>query len=408
MNDSCRASFRPFPLALLLPLLFLPADAACAQVTAVQARPDSTLEWAAQAKAGFQAQVGDTVTERNSLPYDRVGLIAQRLLGRLPGRDLLRAREIQPALDSLGLETEVAVDAGSPGFALVLVRNPWRRASQAVGYLCWYRASDLRVQGTVFGGGHLPDMRVWWSGRPDMPYEWGVVDQTRPGLLRFTLLGLHPDGLGWQIRHSEEDHPLLSEPGVTAWTDINRDGLPELVSWTNTPGDSLFTECADCPKLVTERTFAEGPLGFERMDERLLPTPYSTLVYFVRMLIDGRTTQAGRLLRDPARVKEAIAEGWNRRVVHAPWLVERGEPGQPWPRRLGLRFQGPNGIRRYDFVFAMKDDHWIIEDWFVPHTQQRSYPSVIVPPSGSAPKPAPAKKSTPAPAKKPATTGTPK
>jgi hypothetical protein len=156
-----------------------------------------------------------------------------------------------------------------------------------------------------------------------------------------------------------------------------------LISWTESPTDSLFVPCASCPRLITERTFLEGRDIFEMNDERLLPTPYATLVFFVRLLIDGKLDQAEKLVRDPARVREAVAQGWNQRTVRSPWKVEFGEQGEAWPRRLEVRFQGPQGVKRYGVVFGRRDGRWVIENWFEPRAIKTSYPSVTIPPAKS-------------------------
>ena len=368
-------------LLLLLPLLAV-SPARAQRVVYVSGEPpeaDSVTVWTEQAKAGFRAATGDSATGGNYLAYENVGLIGRRLLRARGGPRLVLARAIQPALDSLGFETTVATDLESPGFALLVVRNAERRTAEAVGFLYWYRVDDLRMQAVVLRGGHRPRMRVWRTSRREYPYEWGIVEETRAGLLRFMMLRLSPGGTVWGIQQDEERYPLLGEPGDVQWPDLNADGQPELVSWTRGPTDSLFTECPDCPRLITERTFVEGRDGFDLLEERLLPTPYATLVYFVRLLVDGKLTQAQRLVRDPARVREAVAQGWNRRVVRTPWFVEQGEEGEAWPRRLGLRFQGPNGVKRYGIVFGQREGHWIIENWFEPRMAQRRFPSVTLP-----------------------------
>jgi len=342
---------------------------------------DSVSTWAVQAKAGFQSNLGDSAGGENYRPYEKVGLIGRRLLRSLGRKDLQEARVIKPALDSLGFVTEVATDPALPTFALLMVRNPSHYTADAVGFLYWYKGDDLRIQGVVFKGGYHPRMRVWRTVRPEYPFEWGILDETRAGLLRFTLLRLSPGGTVWGIQQDEEDFPLLGEPGEVAWLDLNQDGPPEFVSWTRGATDSLFTECASCPKLLTERTFIEGGEGFESQDERLLPTPYATLVYFVRLLIDGKLAQAEKLVRDPARVREAVAQGWDKRVVRKPWFVEYGENGQAWPRRLALRFEGPNGVKRYGVIFARREGRWIIDNWFEPREINRRYPSVTMPPA---------------------------
>ena len=393
---------RPAALALLLSLVLAPVLRAqtvvhvpvTREASPIASPPDadSVSTWSAQAKAGFQSNPGDSAGGENYRPYEKVGLIGRRLLRSLGRKDLLQAHAIQPALDSLGFVTEVATDPASPRFVLLMVRNPGRYTADAVGFLYWYREDDLRIQGVVFKGGYHPRMRVWRTGRPEYPFEWGILDETRARLLRFTLLRLSPGGTVWGIQQDEEDFPLLGEPGEVAWLDLNQDGPPEFVSWTRGVTDSLFTECPDCPKLLTERTFIEGGEGFDVQDERLLPTPYATLVYFVRLLIDGKLAQAEKLVRDPARVREAVAQGWNQRVVRKPWFVEYGESGQAWPRRLALRFEGPNGVKRYGVIFARREGRWIIDNWFEPREVNRRYPSATMPPATPATK-SPAAKS---------------
>ena len=401
----------PRPAALAALALIVLAPAARAQSTvqvppiaepprAVAVESDSTAAWAARARAAFRSNPGDSAGGENYRPYEAVGLIARRLLRALPHRDLLQAHGIQSALDSLGFVTEIATDPGSPTFALLMVRNPARYTADAVGFLFWYKGEDLRIQGAVFKGGYHPRIRVWRTGKTEYPYEWGVLDETRAGMLRLTLLRLSPAGSVWGIQQDEESAPLLGEAGEAAWLDLNQDGYPEFATWTHGATDSLFTECPDCPRLLTERIYVEDPEGFQLQDERLLPTPYATLVYFVRLLIDGKLVQAEKLVRDPARVREAVAEGWNQRVIRKPWFVEYGESGETWPRRLALRFQGPHGVKRYGVIFAKSEGRWIIENWFEPQGVSRHYPSVTIPPAGTTP-PAPKGTGTRPPAPKP-------
>jgi hypothetical protein len=118
-------------------------------------------------------------------------------------------------------------------------------------------------------------------------------------------------------------------------------------------------------------------------------------------------------VRDPAKVREAVAQGWNQRRVRKAWSVENGESGERWPRRLALRFEGPQGVKRYTMVFAKRDGRWIIDNWFEPREITRHYPSVTLPPATPAKPPAakspavkpPAAKPTPKP---PAAASTPK
>ncbi len=357
-------------IALLLGLLAAATAAAPARAQGV--RPwtppaaDSLIAWSAEAKARFHQNLGDSAGGSNYRAYELVGLMGRRLLRSLGRENLVQAPAVKPVLDSLGVVTEVAVDPAAPSFVLLMVRNPYRHTADAVGFLCWYRGDDFRIQGAVFKGGHRPKIRVWWSGNPQYPYEWGVVDETRAGTQRLTLFWLSPSGGWWDLAQDEDRLPVLGEPGEAVWADLNSDGRPELVSWTRGKTDSLFIECSGCPRLLTERVFTEGRAGFELHDQRLLPSPYATLVYFVRLLLDRNLTAAGKLLRDPAKVDDALALGWGAKKGKGVWTVEYGESGQPWPRWLEVRFDGPQGVKRYVIHFGMREGHWVIEDWIEP------------------------------------------
>ncbi len=392
MRDPRPVNARPSRTPLLVPLLVLalltglPAGARAQRVVWVGGEPEAdTLRlWTAQALAGFRGDPGDSVGGANYAACEKVGLIGRRLLRAQGRRDLLLAPAIRPALDSLGFVTEVATDPASPTFALLMVRDPARPLAEAVGFLYWFREGDLRMQGVLFRGGHRPRLRVWWTGRAEHPYECGVLDETRARAQRFTLLRLAPDGASWVVQQDEDRYPTLGTAGEAQWVDLNGDQRPELVAWSPAVTDSLFAECAACPRLVTERTFIEGRDVFELQDERLLPTPYATLVLFVRLLLDGQTAPAEKLVRDPARVRDALAQGWGERVVRTPWQVEFGEKDTAWPRRLELRFAGPQGVKRYGIVFGRRDGRWIIENWFEPRAIERRFPSVTIPPAAPA------------------------
>jgi hypothetical protein len=335
--------------------------------------------WVSDAKAGFQSNQGDSATGENYRAYEDVGLIARRLIRNAGRGTALSAVAIKAHLDSLGLANDVAVDLTLPGFALLVVRNPRRYTAEGVGFLYWNRGGDLRMQAVILRGPYHPRTRVWVTGKPEYPYEWAILSETHDARLQLLLLRLSPGGTQWGIEQDEEGSALMGDPGEAQFADVNHDGNPEIVSWTRSATDSLFRECSDCPRLLTERVYVESQVGFELEDERLLPTPYATLVYFVRLLIDGKLAQAERLVRDPAKVKAAVAQGWNRRVVKHPWTIEYGEEGQTWPRRLEARFEGPLGVKRYGFVFAKREGHWIIDDWFEPRAVTGRVPPVATP-----------------------------
>src|SRR6266581_3072124 len=329
---------------------------------------DSLAAWATEARGRFHSNAGDSVGGANYRAYELVGQMSRRLLRSLGPGGLLQAHGVKPQLDSLGLDADVVVDPTESAFALVMVRNPYRFSAQSVGFLYWwYRGEDLRMQGAVFRGAMEPVMRVWWTGRPERPYEWAVVEHGRGnGPAHFTLFRLSPSGSFWVIGQSEEDSPLLGEPGEAVFADLNHDGEPELIQWAIPRTDSLFIPFSFCPRPPTEKTFVERGEGFVLEDSRVVPSPYAALVTFVRLLIDNRRVEAEKLVRDPAMVTQALAAGWGARRRAGTWQVEYGEEGARWPRWLEVRFDGPQGVKRYVVRFGQRDTRWIIQQWVEP------------------------------------------
>ena len=366
--------------ALLMGLLFGWCAAPCISAAAAQGAPpgtapssDSLAAWAADARARFQSNAGDSVGGANFRAYEIVGQLSRRLLRPLGPQGLASAPGLKPKLDSLGLDADIAVYRSQPGFALVMVRNPFRFSADAIGFLLWwYRQEDLRMQGAVFRGGSDPASRVWWTGRPGRPYEWAVVDHERGnGIARFTLFGLDPGGTSWGVVQSDELAPILGDPGEALFADLDHDGLPELLHWEIPTTDSLFVPCSDCPRLTIEKTFVERAEGFTLHDSRVFPSPFATFVTFVRLLLDDRRVEAAKLVADPAQVTQALAAGWGVSRKPDTWRVEYGEPGERWPRWLEMRFAGPQGVKRYIVHFGLREGRWIIQQWAEPQPAQR-------------------------------------
>jgi hypothetical protein len=353
--------------AALAALALLAAPARAQTVTPWVPPGDSLRAWALEARARFQSNTGDTVGGENYRAYERVGLMARRLLRSLGPANMLQAPAIGPVLDSLGLETSVTIDPAHPAFALVMVRNPFRWTARAVGFLFWSKGDDFRIQGAEFRGGVDPAMRAWWTGKPDRPYEWAVIERERGGgPVRFTLFRLSPGGGFWNLAQDSDRSSIMGAPGEAVFTDINHDGVPEVVHWTLANTDSLFLPCSDCPRLTTEDTYVERQEGFVLEDSRLLPSGYAAFVLFVRLLLDKDRVAAGRLLRTPGDVTKAVAEGWSVTRKPGAWRIEYAEPGEAWPRWIEARFDGPQGARRYLIRFGERAGRWIIENWVEP------------------------------------------
>jgi len=135
------------------------------------------------------------------------------------------------------------------------------------------------------------------------------------------------------------------------------------VSWTNATQDSTFLVCEQCPRLVTERTWAERPEGFELVESRLVPSGFANFVAFTRYLREGNRAAASRLVADPAGVDEAIALGWNRVIGKGAWRVTSVEQNETWPHWIVVRHgRGPEA-KSWVVNFLLRDGRWIIRDW---------------------------------------------
>jgi len=329
---------------------------------------DSLQRWASEAKVRFQSNQGDSVGGSNFRAYDLVSMMGRRLIRSLGPSGLLQAPAIGMVLDSLGLDVDVTIDPRFPEFVLLMVRNPYQLTARALGFIYWYQDNDLRMQGAMFFGARRPAMRVWWTGYRDEPYSLGVIDHEREtnGRIRMTLFRMDNRGLNWSIVQAPDQGPDLTGAGEAAWVDINADDRPELVAWIKGENDTLFDACLDCPGIIHEEIYGEFHAGFRLQDMRILPTPYSTFTLFVRLLAEGNRTAAARLLQDPTRLDEAIADGWGLRRQAKAWKLEYTEE-QRWPSCLEFLHRGPNGDRRYVVHFELKEGRWIIRDWVTPH-----------------------------------------
>ena len=331
---------------------------------------DSLQQWASDAKVAFRENKGDSVGGPNFRAYNLVGNMGRRLVRSLGHTGLPQSHAVSVMLDSLGLDTDVAIDPQFPDFVLLMVRNPYRLTARSLGFLYWYQGDDLRMQGVMFFGGMRPVMRVWWTGYTDQPYSLGVLDHEREtaGRTRLTLFRMDQRGLAWYIVQTPDQGPDLTGAGNAAFVDINADDRPELVAWIKGENDSLFETCLDCPGLIHEQTYTEYRAGFDLSDVRLLPTPFSTFTFFIRLLADNNRTAAARLLKDPAKISEAIADGWGSRRRARAWKLEYTEE-ERWPTWLEFLHHGPNGDKHYVVHFELKEGRWIIRDWVIPHRQ---------------------------------------
>jgi hypothetical protein len=353
--------------ALLVSMLAILVPAAAqSQVLKPWVPPDldSLRTWAADARTSFQNAKGDSATGPNYHAYDVVGRMGRKLLRSLGRANLIQAPAIKTVLDSLGLETDIRVDPLIPQFALIMVRNPYRRSAHSVGYLYWYLENDLRIQGVSFVGGASPDMRVWWTGRENAPYAWGIVERQRAqSRYHLTVLSLTPNGQYWHISEYDPNGIDLGAGASVSWADLNNDQQPELVAYVPAEFDSMVITCEACPRPVNELTYVESARGFQLLDVRLVPSPVTTFTLFARLMAQGDRAGASRLLKDPAKIEEAVSLGWTQKAKR-PWSVLYVEPNTAWPAWLMVRHEAIPG-RAHDWKMSMEPvrGRWVIASW---------------------------------------------
>jgi hypothetical protein len=362
---------RRAPGALLAAVLLATFVTACAGPAHAQVtKPwvpagDSLLSQATTARMRFKRQQGDSIGGDNYLPFNDTGQLARKLLRSLGREHVLQAPAIEATLDSLGLDTEVAVDPSLPGFVLLLVRNPFRTSSDAVGFLMWYLRDDLRMQGVSFPPARDARLRAWFTGRKEMPYEACVLYEAKGTSLRpgMKLFRMSADGKYWNMIQYEGRGPEFGSRSTLSFADVNNDGRPELLSFHPVDPDSVFVLRSEVPPIVNEFIYTERPEGFVLHDARTVPGPVETLRLFTTLLRAGETERASRLLLDPKRIDEAVANGWPGLTARGAWSVEYGEPNQAWPEWLEVRTADPAGHRRWIFHFYIQDGRWVIRDW---------------------------------------------
>jgi len=259
----------------------------------------------------------------------------------------------------------VVNDPDLPSIVLVMVHNPFRRTQQAVGYLLWYRGTDLRMQGASFPPCTRPRIKSWWSGRPTSPYATAIVYETRDAVpqMGFKYLTLSGDGFYWNLVQYEGNGPVLGPAGDVAFADLNDDGRPEIVAYSPAPPDSMLTTALPVRPILREAIFTERGRGFVVYDARVVPGPLATLDLFLHWLHENQLDNARHLLVNPKTVDQAVQQGWGNLKSPRNFLVDQQEEDEPWPDWVSARVQTKSSTQRWVFHFALQDGHWLIKDW---------------------------------------------
>jgi hypothetical protein len=375
--------FARLPRAATLSLFVMLACAAwtpaSAQIIKTWApQGDSLTPMASSARIRFQRQQGDSLAGDNYEAFEIVGGLGRKLFAALGKAHLSQAHAVQATLDSLGLDVEVATDPATPHIVFMLVRNPFRRSSDAVGFLYWLRGDQMHMQGASFPPGHGPVLRAWWTGRQDSPYEAAVLfnNAHADDNLALDLFRMDPKGYYWSLVQYAGHGPEFGRGARATFADANVDGQPEIVAYQPAETDSFFTLVSGVPPIVQELTFTERPEGFVLHDMRAVPGTTETLRLFTALLVQGDPTRARRLLLRPAALDTLLRIGWGKHHERGAFTVEYGEPFQPWPEWLEMRVRQDSGVARWIVHFWIEDGRWVIRD-FIPVKQDPSKNRVV-------------------------------
>jgi len=113
-----------------------------------------------------------------------------------------------------------------------------------------------------------------------------------------------------------------------------------------------WEECASCPHVDREHRFRWGPSGFERIEDREVPSTYSTFVHFIDELM--RTDPAASMrVTDPTLVDLAIQLEWNR--SKGTWRISPTSQ----PRSADLTFLR-GSQEAFRVTFAPNGEEWLI------------------------------------------------
>ena len=126
-------------------------------------------------------------------------------------------------------------------------------------------------------------------------------------------------------------------------------------TWRPTP---RFDECAACPHVVHERRFRWEAEGFRRVEDRVVPSPYTAFVDLIQALAAGDQDAALRRVTRPGLVGAAQAAGWA--TAKAPW---RSAPGRAEREDRMVFYRGPS--EAWKVGFERSPDGWLVDTFEV-------------------------------------------
>lgn len=310
--------------------------------------------------------------DSTAAPADSLAIFARQAADRwdagadeeaatLSARVVLEALRVRPTapwperaqgvLDSLGIAAEVAGDER------LLVVNLFSRArggDESYPYLYW-RADGPRVQPLEATDLHLLAIvgrRFSEASEATDSAEAAVLWGRRAGAGHNPLLMVwrHARGGRWDLAQTLGSDSL---GGTGTGEFVGRDTSLALATRTYRP-TPYFDECVNCPHVFRERMFAWRRTGFERVDDQIVPSPYSSFTAFVAALVSGDREAAARHTVDPSLVDFARRYEW-----HVPGRGRwRLAPVSDESAASMLYLRGAS--EAYRVTFEPRDGEWVI------------------------------------------------
>jgi hypothetical protein len=284
--------------------------------------------------------------------------------------------------DSLKLDVEIEQDPDLPQFTVVTYFNP-----KFAGYACWttlywWKGEELKAQVVLLPGGRKIEMKVWWTGNELGPYEMGLVDHARTGDPRastFSMLRISKSADFWGAIQAGRSTIDLGGSGTSRFVDLDNDGVPELVHWTDAEGDERFVKDRNLPVVLSERIWRRTDEGFRLLDRRTVATPFATFVLFLRALTNGQTALARSLTSSQAVYTKAQTLKLGTYSAKDSWRASEPAPGVRWAQSIRFEYgKPPKGI---EVRMKQVEGHWLVD---------ALTPLALGPNQATAPKPVPA------------------
>ena len=274
--------------------------------------------------------------------------VYQDLLRHAPAEWRGRAEEL---LDSLGVGVETA---GGPCGMIVnmFVRSDPSRGSWPAFY--WCDASGVRwqeIEGKGMGLVAMTTRAAGDSAAAGAPTQAAALFTRAKGSRQEPLLYAwtrRPKDSRWKIVQTLGPDSL---GGFGTGTFATTDSSIHLIARTyRTPRG--WEECNACPHLDREHRFRWGTSGFERVEDRDVPSTYSTFVHFIEELMAADPAASLRVT-DPALIDMAIQLEWNR--SKGTWRIS------PATQSRGADLTFLRGSQEaFRVTFAPNGENWLI------------------------------------------------